>query len=63
MIPAQAPRVIIAVSIDRPRKGSHFGGAVSGPVFSRIGYDVMRILNVVPDDPSTQFACDQCGTS
>ncbi|WP_175690652.1 peptidoglycan D,D-transpeptidase FtsI family protein [Burkholderia anthina] len=63
IVPAQAPRVIIAVSIDRPSKGSHFGGAVSGPVFSRIGHDAMRILNVMPDDPGTQFVCGACGAT
>ncbi|AOI96409.1 cell division protein [Burkholderia sp. LA-2-3-30-S1-D2] len=63
IVPAQAPRVIIAVSIDRPRKGSHFGGAVSGPVFSKIGRDVMRILNVMPDDPGTQLLCSPCAAT
>ncbi|WP_083615393.1 peptidoglycan D,D-transpeptidase FtsI family protein [Paraburkholderia sp. SOS3] len=55
MVPADAPRVVIAVSIDRPRRGSHFGGAVSGPVFSAIAARTMRILNVMPDDPGDHF--------
>lgn len=58
IIPAQAPRVIIAVSIDRPQKGSHFGGAVSGPAFAQIAAETMRILNVMPDDPGTRFVQD-----
>lgn len=53
IIPARAPRVIIAVSIDRPRKGSHFGGAVAGPAFVSIASQTMRLLNVPPDKPYT----------
>ncbi|HVW52603.1 MAG TPA: penicillin-binding protein 2 [Trinickia sp.] len=59
IVPASAPRVIIAVSIDRPSKGSHFGGAVSGPTFADIAARTMRILNVSPNEltanaPSSQ---------
>ena len=50
IVPASAPRVIIAVSIDRPSKGSHFGGAVSGPAFADIAARTMRILNVSPNE-------------
>ena len=50
IVPAIAPRVIIAVSIDRPSKGSHFGGAVSGPAFADIAARTMHILNVSPSE-------------
>lgn len=50
IVPASAPRVIIAVSIDRPSKGSHFGGAVSGPAFAKIAARTMHILNVSPNE-------------
>lgn len=53
IIPARQPRVIIAVSIDRPRRGSHFGGAVAGPAFVGIATQTMRLLNVSPDKPFT----------
>ncbi|BCQ28438.1 penicillin-binding protein 2 (plasmid) [Caballeronia sp. NK8] len=49
IVPANAPRVIIAVSIDRPSKGSHFGGAVSGPAFADIASRTMSVMNVLPD--------------
>lgn len=51
IIPAGQPRVIIAVSIDRPKRGSHFGGAVAGPPFVSIATDTMHLLNVAPDQP------------
>lgn len=53
IIPARRPRVIIAVSIDRPRRGSHFGGAVAGPAFVDIAAQTMQLLNVPPDRPLT----------
>ena len=56
IVPARAPRVVIAVSIDRPRKGSHFGGAVSGPAFAYIAERTMQILNVSPNVPTTDNA-------
>lgn len=51
IIPASHPRVVIAVSIDNPRKGSHFGGAVAGPAFVAIASKTMQLLNVLPDRP------------
>jgi cell division protein FtsI (penicillin-binding protein 3) len=51
MAPMSDPRVIVAVSIDEPTVGSHFGGQVSGPVFSKITGDTLRSLNIAPDMP------------
>jgi cell division protein FtsI (penicillin-binding protein 3) len=59
IVPARHPRVVIAVSIDRPRKGSHYGGAVAGPAFSDIASRTMSLLGVTPDDPGTRFVQDR----
>lgn len=61
IVPAQHPRVVIAVSIDRPRQGSHFGGAVAGPAFSDIAAKTMNLLGVTPDNPGTMFVQDKPG--
>ena len=61
IVPAQHPRVIIAVSIDRPRQGSHFGGAVAGPAFSDIAAKTMNLLGVTPDNPGAMFVQDKPG--
>jgi cell division protein FtsI (penicillin-binding protein 3) len=50
IVPIRHPRLIIAVSVDQPRGARHYGGDVSGPVFSRIAGDAMRVLNVPPDE-------------
>lgn len=49
--PMSNPRIIVAVSVDDPRGGKHFGGQVSGPVFSTIAGEILRALNVAPDAP------------
>jgi len=49
--PMSDPRIIVAVSIDNPTTGSHFGGQVAGPAFSAIAGDTLRTLNIAPDIP------------
>ena len=49
-VPADAPRVVIAVVVDEPR-GKTYGGDVAAPVFSQIGAEVMRVLKVAPQRP------------
>ncbi len=55
MAPMPNPRIVVAVSIDEPTSGSHFGGYVSGPVFASIVGDTLRSLNVPPDMPVKQL--------
>jgi cell division protein FtsI (penicillin-binding protein 3) len=59
IVPARHPKVVIAVSIDRPRQGSHFGGSVAGPAFSDIAARTMSLLGVTPDNPGTRFVRDE----
>ncbi|GJH17496.1 penicillin-binding protein 2 [Caballeronia novacaledonica] len=56
IVPAEQPRVVIAVSIDRPMRGSHFGGAVAGPPFVSIATQAMQTLNVAPDKSDARKA-------
>ena len=55
MAPMPNPRIVVAVSVDEPTAGSHFGGQVSGPVFSAIAGDTLRTLNMPPDMPVKQM--------
>jgi cell division protein FtsI (penicillin-binding protein 3) len=43
----------MAVMIDEPSLGSHYGGAVAAPVFSSVMADVMKILKI-PQDIKTK---------
>jgi cell division protein FtsI (penicillin-binding protein 3) len=47
-VPANAPRLVIAVVIDEPVV-DHYGGTVAGPVFRRIGEAALRHLGVPAD--------------
>jgi len=49
--PASAPRLIVAVMIDEPTAGAHYGGEVAAPVFSTVMGSVLRTLGVPPDAP------------
>ncbi|QET03574.1 MULTISPECIES: peptidoglycan D,D-transpeptidase FtsI family protein [Cupriavidus] len=55
LAPMSNPRVIVAVSVDEPTAGSHYGGAAAGPVFSQIMGGTLRALNVQPDSPIRQL--------
>ena len=52
-LPAEAPRIVMLVTIDEPKKGI-YGGLTAAPVFSRIAAQAMQYLKVAPsqDTPS-----------
>ncbi|MBN9429631.1 MAG: penicillin-binding protein 2 [Burkholderiales bacterium] len=54
--PVSDPRIVVAVMIDEPRAGKHFGGQVAAPVFARITGDSLRTLRVAPDAPLAHLA-------
>jgi cell division protein FtsI (penicillin-binding protein 3) len=41
----------VAVIVDEPPKGNHFGGQVAAPVFSKIVSETLRTLSIAPDAP------------
>jgi cell division protein FtsI (penicillin-binding protein 3) len=49
--PASAPRLVVAVMIDEPAAGEHYGGAVAAPVFAQVMQGALRMLNVPHDAP------------
>ena len=51
--PLQHPRIVMAVSIDQPSAGKHFGGEVAAPVFAAVVPQALRTLGVAPDLPVT----------
>ena len=56
MAPVSDPRLIVAVMIDEPSAGLHYGGDVAGPVFSRIMAGALRTMGIMPDAPALQVA-------
>ena len=56
LAPLSAPRIVVAVMIDEPTRGSHYGGDVAAPVFSTIVGETLRTFQVVPDSTVKQMA-------
>jgi len=53
--PASDPRIIIAVMVDEPSVGGHYGGDVAAPVFSAVAANALRAMNVPPDSSVTNI--------
>jgi len=47
--PATDPRLIVAIMIDEPGSGQHYGGDVAGPVFASVMSGALRTLGIAPD--------------
>lgn len=59
--PVSNPRVIVAVMIDEPVSGGHYGGVVAAPVFSKVVANTLRTLNITPDSSVTNIVIPQDG--
>ena len=55
MVPMSAPRFIIAVMIDEPTSGGHFGGQVAAPTFAAVATNALRAMNIPPDSSVTEI--------
>ncbi len=54
MAPASNPRLVMVVVVNEPRNGVYYGGLVAAPVFARVMSGALRLLNIPPDDVSSQ---------
>jgi len=53
--PVSDPRIVVAVMVDEPSNGFHYGGQVAAPVFSAVTASALRALNVPPDSTVTDI--------
>ena len=49
MAPIDKPRIVVAVMVDEPSNGVHYGGDVAAPVFSQVVQQTLRMMGVAPD--------------
>ncbi len=49
LAPIGQPRLVVAVMIDEPSRGSYYGGVVAAPVFSQVVQEGLRQMGVAPD--------------
>ncbi len=54
--PVSNPRYILAITIDEPSAGKHYGAEVSAPVFSSVMTQALRMSGVPPDAPVSEVA-------
>jgi cell division protein FtsI (penicillin-binding protein 3) len=59
MAPASDPRLLVAVMIDEPDNGEHYGGVVAAPAFSAVMAEALRMLSIPPDAPATLAEPDE----
>jgi cell division protein FtsI (penicillin-binding protein 3) len=53
--PVSEPRIIVALMIDEPVNGLHYGGQVAAPVFATVTANALRALNIAPDSSVTDI--------
>jgi cell division protein FtsI (penicillin-binding protein 3) len=51
--PMSNPRIVVAVMVDEPVVGGHFGGEIAAPVFAAVTANTLRAMNVAPDSSVT----------
>jgi cell division protein FtsI (penicillin-binding protein 3) len=49
--PVSSPRLIIAVMLDEPAAGQHYGGQVAAPVFGQVMQGALRLIGAPHDAP------------
>lgn len=54
--PASNPRLLVAVVLHDPQGKQYLGGYTSGPIFSQIMANALRLMNIAPDDPNSTSA-------
>jgi cell division protein FtsI (penicillin-binding protein 3) len=54
-VPAEHPRLVVAVVLDEPMIG-HYGGDLAGPVFRRVAEQSLRYLGVTPSSGAAKIA-------
>lgn len=49
LAPVGDPRIVVAVMVDEPGNGKHYGGDVAAPVFSEVVQQTLRMMGTAPD--------------
>ncbi len=49
LAPINNPRIVVAVMVDEPSKGTYYGGDVAAPVFNQVVQQTLRIMKIAPD--------------
>ncbi|MBL4867492.1 MAG: penicillin-binding protein 2 [Pseudomonadales bacterium] len=53
--PVEDPAFVMVVIIDDPKGEEYFGGEVAAPVFSKVMEGILRMQNITPDRPESEW--------
>ena len=58
IMPADIPRFVTVVVIDKPKGEKYHGGTVAAPVFSKVAEETLRLMNIPPQKDKVRFVFD-----
>jgi cell division protein FtsI (penicillin-binding protein 3) len=58
-VPADEPKALILVMVDRPKAGGYYGGTVAGPVFLSLARAVISRYQIPPGEPVVNLTNDR----
>lgn len=53
LAPVSKPRIVVAVTVDKPKQGGYYGTVIAGPVIAEIIEHTLKHMGVPPDAPVT----------
>ena len=62
IVPADAPRFVIALVVKKPQGTSHYGGVVAAPAVSRIAERVLSTYRIRRENPQVRLMTCQLET-
>lgn len=51
LAPVSKPRIVVAVTVDKPKQGGYYGTVIAGPVVAEIIEQTLKHMGVPPDAP------------
>ena len=58
IVPADNPRFVTVVVIDKPKGNKYHGGTVAAPIFSKVAQATLRLLDIAPSREKSKLAAE-----
>ncbi len=58
IMPADSPRFVTVVVIDKPKGDKYHGGTVAAPIFSKVAEATLRLMSIPPQKEKVRFLYD-----
>ena len=63
LAPVSKPRIVVAVTVDKPKEGGYYGTVIAGPVIAEIIEQTLKHMGVPPDAPVTPSTIEANNTN